>query len=567
MLLIVRIRLSLLLLAARPFTALLFVFLAAASAHSADKVDTAAITASIEQLLASQHTGDVSASTDTTTIGQLTLAQGVVQFYRTRNYAPVWSDARNVEQLLHEIEMLSDDGLNPDDYYLPRLRSEFAQLQASEKTTADSPAQKLSVERQAKFDLLATRAYLRSLGHLFRGKLNPATLEPQWNFPRNDMIANEAMKLESEGLEQHNLAQVYAHMRPQHIFYERARTALKKMRAIAAAGGWPSVATKNVLKPDAIDPAIPQLRQRLSSYLGSDYASPENPELYDTALATAARKFQREQYLTADGVIGPATLAALNVPVQARMDQLRVNLERGRWLLHDLKDDFVLVDIAGYKIYVYRQGKIVWRSIVQVGKPARSTPTFRSKTTYITFNPTWTVPPTIFRKDVIPKVKKNIAYLAENNIRVLDASGRELNPKTIDWDRPGNIVLRQDAGDDAALGKVVIRFPNPYSVFLHDTPHRELFSNEQRAFSSGCIRVERPLELVELLLNDSEKWNRQAIDDIIAKGETRNVNIQKPLPLLLAYWTVDLLSDGDVGFKPDIYKRDAPLLHALNTNW
>lgn len=535
--------------------------------HARESIDEHAVADHIRHTLEAQHIPTVDGDAASTTIGKLTLAQGVVQFYRARNYAPAWSAPANVAQLLQEIENLIDDGLNPEDYFLTQLREQFSQRNESRIKTDDRSSTKNSIEQYAEFDVLATRAYLRSLGHLFRGKINPATLEPQWNFPRNDMIMHDALEIESDGIARHSVAVVYERMRPQHIFYERARAALKNLRAISAAGGWPIVETDVVLKPGMIDSSVPLLRKRL---LGHEIGNSniENPELYDPELVAAVRKYQREQYLNADGVVGPKMLAALNTPAQTRIDQLRANLERGRWLLHDLRGDFVLVDIAGYKIYFYKQGNLVWKSIVQVGKPARSTPSFRAKATYITFNPTWTVPPTILRKDVLPKIKKNIDYLAENNIRVFEPNGRELDPRTINWNRPGNIVLRQDAGgDDAALGKVVIRFPNPYSIFLHDTPHRDLFSNDQRAFSSGCIRVERPLELVELLFNDPEKWNRAAIDRVIASGETKNVNLPKPVPLLLAYWTVDLFANGSVGFKPDIYKRDGPLLNALNSTW
>ena len=547
-----------------PLCSFLLLLMGALNAHALEAIDNRALADRIRDLLEAQHIPAVDGDAASTTIGQLTLLQGVTQFYQTRNYAPAWNDSANVAQLLHEIESIGDDGLNPEDYYLTPLREQFSQLNANAKSNETSST-KTPIEQRAEFDVLATRAYLRSLGHLFRGKINPATLETQWNFPRNDMIVHDALEMESEGIARHTLAGVYERMRPQHIFYDRARTALKNLRAISAAGGWPKIETDIVLKPGMTDPQIPILRKRLLGNAANEQI--ENPEFYDPSLVAAVKKYQREQYLNADGAVGPKVLASLNVPIQTRIDQLRVNLERGRWLLHDLQGDFVLVDIAGYKVYFYKQGKIIWQSIVQVGKPARSTPSFRAKATYITFNPKWTVPPTILRKDILPKVKKNIGYLAENNIRVLEPSGRELDPRTIDWNRPGNIVLRQDAGgDDAALGKVVIRFPNPYSIFLHDTPHRDLFSNDQRAFSSGCIRVERPLELVELLFNDPEKWNRAAIDRLIATGETKNVNLPKSVPLLLAYWTVDLLKDG-VGFKPDIYNLDPAVLKSLNTKF
>jgi murein L,D-transpeptidase YcbB/YkuD len=243
-----------------------------------------------------------------------------------------------------------------------------------------------------------------------------------------------------------------------------------------------------------------------------------------------------------------------------------VNLERARWMLRELRGDLVLVDIAGYRIVYFRGSRPVWRARVQVGRPYRSTPSFRSEITYFTFNPTWTLPPTILREDVLPHVRADIDYLARNRMRVLDRLGVELDPALVDWSRPEGLLLRQDAGPGNALGQVAIRFPNPHAVYLHDTPNKRLFEREQRAFSSGCIRVENPLELVELLLDDPERWDRPAIEALIATGRTRNVPLPRPVPILLLYWTVDVHAGGRIAFKPDIYGRDAPLLQALSAH-
>jgi murein L,D-transpeptidase YcbB/YkuD len=243
---------------------------------------------------------------------------------------------------------------------------------------------------------------------------------------------------------------------------------------------------------------------------------------------------------------------------------LRVNLERARWLLHQLQGRFVVVDIAGYQVIYYNDGKPVWRARVQVGKPYRSTPVFKSAITYITLNPTWTVPPTILKNDILPKLRRNPGYLAANRIRVLDSQGRELSPGSVNWASPRGVVLRQDAGPGNSLGRLAIRFPNDYSVYMHDTPHQELFANQQRLFSSGCIRVERPRELAELLLDDPVVWNRAAIDRAIDTLKTQTVMLRQPVTLLLAYWTVDLHDGGRASFRPDVYRRDGNLLAALD---
>jgi len=305
------------------------------------------------------------------------------------------------------------------------------------------------------------------------------------------------------------------------------------------------------------------LRARLVA--GGYLAPSKKPRTdYDDSVAAAVKKYQAEQYLGADGVAGAATLAALNVPVEARIDQVRVNMERARWLLYKLQGTFVIVDIAGYKVAFYRDGKAIWRSRVQVGKPFRSTPVFQSEITYVTFNPTWTVPPTILVKDMLPKIQRDPGYLAANRIRALDREGNVLDPATVDWNNARGITLRQDAGPDGSLGQVAIRFPNEYSIYLHDTPHRELFAQSRRATSSGCIRVENPLQLVELLFNDPVRWNSAGIQAQLANGKTENIRLPVKVPVLLAYWTVDLSSDGRVMFKPDVYGYDSAVLRGLN---
>jgi murein L,D-transpeptidase YcbB/YkuD len=257
------------------------------------------------------------------------------------------------------------------------------------------------------------------------------------------------------------------------------------------------------------------------------------------------------------------------VPVEARVNQLRVNLERGRWVLRNFPEsDFVVADIAGFNVRYVRDRKTIWRARAQVGKPYRETPIFKAKIQYVVLNPTWTVPPGILEKDVLPGVKRDRSYLAKKGLKVVDRDGREIDPASINWSRytARNFpyYLRQDAGENNALGHIKIMFPNPHLVYLHDTPSRSLFEQDDRAFSSGCIRVDRPLELAELLLADPAKWNVKAMEDIVATGKTRTVNLPKDVPVLLIYWTVDQDDAGQPVFKRDVYGRDPRLLSALD---
>lgn len=478
----------------------------------------------------------------------------VAQFYEQRAFDPIWTRPEQLAQLITALEDLAGDGLEPENYHL-------TQLKERKDLVTDSRPQVVS--QRAMLDILATGAYLRALHDLLHGKVDPTSLDAEWNFTSSDSSPLEAASAVTDAIANNNIADSLVRARPHHPLYHNLRLGLAQLRLIAANdGGWPRIPDGATLKPGMTDPRVPILRQRLlaAQDLPADETASDH---YDETLTAAVKQFQREQYLQTDGAIGATTLAALNVSTQQRIEQVRANLERGRWLLHNAPENFVLVDVAGYKVSYFKGGERIWNSRVQVGKPYRSTPIFKSAINHITLNPTWTVPPTILRKDILPKVRRDPGYLARNNIRVLNRNGQVISASDVDWSRPGNITLRQDAGDESSLGRAALRFPNSYAVYLHDTPHKELFDQNQRAFSSGCIRVERVLELVTLLLADTPGWDQAALDSALATGKTRNVSLATPVPILLAYWTVDM-TEGHLAFKPDIYDRDPKLLRALN---
>jgi murein L,D-transpeptidase YcbB/YkuD len=309
------------------------------------------------------------------------------------------------------------------------------------------------------------------------------------------------------------------------------------------------------------------LRQRLLASANGAAHTTHDPELFDPALEAAVRHFQSRHQLAADGVVGKKTLAAANVSAAARIGQIRANLERARWLLHDLPPTYVLVDIAGFEVRYFRDGRELLRSRAAVGQPYRKTPIFRSRISYLEFNPSWTVPPTILTKDVLPEIRKDPGYLARRTMRVLTLQGQEVDPAGIDWRRYSGrnlpYVVRQDPGPKNALGQVKFMFPNAHMVYLHDTPEREIFRQPERAFSSGCIRIEEARRLAVLLLG-AEGRSESDVDALFAEAKTRRVRLAHPVPILLYYWTVALGDDGDVLFKRDLYGRDDALLAALD---
>jgi len=288
---------------------------------------------------------------------------------------------------------------------------------------------------------------------------------------------------------------------------------------------------------------------------------------FDAALEAAVQSFQHRHGLNEDGLVGPATLAELNVPVERRIDQVRINLERARWVTHDLPDTFVAVNVAGAKAYLWRDSDVVFESRVIVGREYTRTPIFAETMRYIDLNPTWTVPPGIVG-EVLARLRREPDYLSEQGIRVVDRSGRAVDPSGIDFSRytAGSFpyMFRQDPGPLNALGQIKFMFPNAYNVYLHDTPARGLFAQEQRLFSHGCIRLQDPLRLAELLLEDTGRWSREALERAIATGRTQTIPLARPLPVLILYWTASADLHGELHFYRDVYQRDAAVLAALD---
>lgn len=509
---------------------------------------------------ASEHDG-----TDHVVRGRrIVLTDIVARYYESQQFQPRWRDPARLDLLIAALADLDDDGLDPADYHIEALQAFRTDLRVA---TALQPAE------QADLELLATDAMMLSLYHLYLGKVDPVQLSSQWNFSTRPVSVERGFERLSAALDSGQIRETFERARPQHVWYQRGREALRTYRAIAAAGGWSPISDGPTMKLGLEDPRVPTLRYRLTvtGDIAGDLEPPAPPQpiIFDAELESAVKRFQARHGLTPDGAVGPATRAALNVPVSARIDQIRINLERARWVLHEIQGEFVLVNAAGFEVVYFRDNEPIWTSKVIVGRPYRETPIFKSLITYVVLNPTWTIPPGILVKDKLPVIKRDPGYLKRNNIRVIDSTGREVNPYSVDWSRYSGgrlppFQLRQDPGDDNALGLVKIMFPNPYLVYLHDTPSKSLFDKDERIFSSGCIRVEKAFELAELVLNDPVRWNRAALDAAVATKKTQTVNLARPVPVLILYWTAQPRPDGQVIFRNDVYGRDPATLAALN---
>ena len=463
--------------------------------------------------------------------------------------APHWRFSQ-FAALRAEIERSREDGLNPDDYQVARLTG---------TSSLSDGAQ----------ELLATEALARLVFSLRLGKTDPVALDPNWNYSRNLADLDPVAWLRTT-ISSNSIDEALAAVRPSSPSYHALVQALHDHRKRAQEGAWRSLPEGDTLKPGMTDARIPLLRARLvdSGDLDANVAAAGASDVYDETLVGVVRYFQYRHGLATDGAVGPKTLAALNVSIADRIDQLRVNLERLRWLGSERAREFVAVNVAAYSAVYVVDGETRWHGRAIVGRPSRPTPAFKDELSYLRLNPSWTVPPTILRQDVLPGVRRDPDYLRKHHLRLIAGDGSSVDPASVDWHRVRAssfpYTLRQDPGAENALGRVAIMFPNRYSVYMHDTPTRELFAKPERMLSSGCVRIENPVALAEMLIDNPAEWNRDALDAAIATDKTVRINLPRKIPIMLLYLTAFPDEYGRIHFRQDLYDRDQPVLDALN---
>jgi L,D-transpeptidase YcbB len=473
----------------------------------------------------------------------------VAAFYAARDERLAWTRAGAIEEVLAAIDGIAADGLDPDHYH----RRAIANL-------LEDRGREPSPERDAELDTLVTDAVAALVDHVRYGKVHPVELDPRWNVdprkgarPLHDTVAAVAAASSP-------LAEIEA-AKPRHFIYRGLVEALAELRRIDAAGGWPRVSRGKPIRPGGRDARLAAVRTRL----GVVGTAPR----YDAALVRAVKAFQAGHRLPATGVIDNPTIAEMNVSAADRADQVRVNLERARWVIDGLDDDFILVNLPAYKAYLIRDGKKVFETRTMIGNEARQSPTFRATLEAIVFNPEWNVPPTILAEDVIAKMRAGEDVIDAKHLEVIGTDGRRVDPATVDWgDAEAESFpyrVRQPPGPDNVLGAVKFEFPNPHAIYMHDTPSKQLFAAADRAQSSGCIRAERPLDLAGRLLAGQGGWTAKKIRATVARGETVRVELDDPVPVLIVYWTVSVGvgSHGEVRYARDVYDLDGPLLAAL----
>lgn len=501
---------------------------------------------------------------------QLLAPQPLLALYEQRGWEPLWFDGGQAMDMLANLpttlEMAARHGLDPDHYHRQHIAD---LLDAAEEQDAER-----RIPVQVAVELLATDALLTLAHHLAEGRIDPEALDAEWFIERERPEIIEVVIQHADGLLSGR--QLLERLLPSHPGYHRLVERLELKRALQDNDSWGLLdSSPPLIRPGQEDDRVPAIRHRVEILedLVAGQTLQDEEWRYDEELEDAIRQFQHRHGLTVDGVIGPRTLAALNVAPRLRVDQLRANLERWRWLPRTLGEEYILVNIAGFGMQVVSSGEEVMRQRVIVGQPYRRTPVFTGRMSYLVINPSWEVPHRLAVNDQLPRIRANPDYLEEMGFSVLRGWGAEerlIDPGEVDWQalssRNFPYRLRQAPGPDNALGQVKFMFPNRHNVYLHDTPARGLFSLDERALSSGCIRLEDSRELARWLLTErADLMSNERMASTFSSGRETTIRLDRPLPVYLLYWTAWVDDDDQVHFRRDIYQRDQRLIEALNT--
>lgn len=474
----------------------------------------------------------------------LTEVASLRAFYAARDYRSVFTGAdclRRLPELRAALALAEAHGLRAEDYHAGALSAEDCALT---------------------LELPAADAWLALARHLHAGRIDPHQVEPDWTASRPplDAAAQLAQALAGEGL-----VTVLEALAPRDAYYLALQRALPIWRERAARGDWPQIDDGTTLKPGAQGLRVRQLRERLAAE-GFAAEAVENPEVYDAGLEAQLRRFQTLAHLDVDGAVGKETLAELRRSPAERVMQLRVNLERWRWLPDQLGERHLRVNIADFRLEARAGGRVERVHRIIVGKQLRRTPSFSASMSYLVVNPWWEVPRRLAVEDKLPLFRKDPSAVQRLGFRVLDGSGADVDPAGIDWNALSKqhfpYRLRQSPGPQNALGRIKLMFPNRHDVYLHDTPTRGLFERSRRNFSSGCVRVEAPLELAAWVLGESSGVSVERLAAIVDSGEETMLRLLHPLPVHLQYLTA-VVADGEVRFVHDLYGRDLPLAALL----
>lgn len=478
--------------------------------------------------------------------GRGEFAADLLRIYEAGGFQPVWVLSPGASERAATLAQLpgfaARQGLEPG-RYIARVPS------------ADAEAATIALE-----DIAATQALLRFAQDLRGGAVVSSSMGPDWSIQPDAFDAASAVV---SATNHPGLDGFVAALPPLYAGYRRLVQSLAEYEAIAARGGWPVVPGDAELMPGAGDSREAALRERLR--IEGDL-QPQDADA--ESLQAAVRRFQARHGLTQDGRIGRATLRALQVDTAGRIGQIRVNLERWRHLPRDLGVRRVEVNAADQSAELHNADGTTLAMRAIVGDLRHPTPVLSAHISAVTLNPPWNVPVSIATKEFLPKLRRDPGYLAAHEIVIVNRDGDPFG-RDIDWKSVGGrgfpYVLRQKPGPRNSLGVVKLEMPNPFDVYLHDTPAKALFERSPRYFSHGCVRLERAADMAVALIADESTWNRASLADAIRTGATRRIDLNRPVPVYILYWTAFVSENGQVNFRDDAYGRDGPLLAALSS--
>lgn len=505
----------------------------------------------------------------------------ITAFYKARDYRPLWIGDYGLntkaDRLFTAFKIAHNDALNPNDYRSVLLNDNWEI--AADVLQAPEHLAKLETDIMASALLYGRHA---SAGRVVPGEVNYKVKLKPVAIPLKDILNALSTSVRPE--------KYLLSLLPKHPQYIRLKQKYAQIIKTQASENWPKIISYKIIRPGTKHANVALLRKRLIASgdytppLSSlvfrpatdiDHSSPENlsrrenvAEFFDTDLKKAVMAFQKRHHLHQDGAVGPKTLSVLNGPSLKKREQIALNMERFRWLPKDLGKRHVLVNQPEFKLRVFEGSDVIYHSRVIIGKRRHQTPVFSDKISLVVFNPSWNVPFSIATKEILPRLRQDPSYLARHNMALTTTRGRRINAYDVDWSQYSrktfNFRIRQRPGRRNALGRIKFLFPNKHSIYLHDTPSKRLFKRTSRAFSHGCVRVQNPQLLAEVLLSRDKGWSLKRVNRSIRSGRGRTVRLSKKVPIHLAYFTTWVDENGKINFLKDIYRRDKKLNIALN---